>query len=86
MEDKMEEINTAQEHTRQIMITGFADSERSFEAAHTHNKDHFRMLEDDIKGVRHLIKDQSYKRKSDEMDNDGGQEDHELTDDENEDF
>eukprot|EP00972_Heterocapsa_arctica_P053491 7878202-Heterocapsa_arctica.AAC.1 len=85
----MEEINTAHDHTKQTMTTGFADTERSFEAAHTYNKDHIRMLEEDIKGVKHLIKDLPYKRKSDEMDKDEGdgrEEEQELTDEENEDF
>eukprot|EP00972_Heterocapsa_arctica_P038299 5638474-Heterocapsa_arctica.AAC.1 len=50
VEAKIEEINTTQDHTKQTMDMGFADMERSFEAAHTYNKDHFRMLEDDIKG------------------------------------
>eukprot|EP00972_Heterocapsa_arctica_P037313 5491251-Heterocapsa_arctica.AAC.1 len=54
VETKMEELSTAHDATKQTMILGFADMERSFEAAHTYNKDHFRMLEDDIDGVKHL--------------------------------
>eukprot|EP00972_Heterocapsa_arctica_P000493 71926-Heterocapsa_arctica.AAC.1 len=50
VEAKLEDINTTHDHTKQKMNMGFADLERSFEAAHTYNKNHFRMLEDDIKG------------------------------------
>eukprot|EP00972_Heterocapsa_arctica_P003767 560857-Heterocapsa_arctica.AAC.1 len=34
MEEKMEELNTTHDATKQTMIMGFADTERSLEAAH----------------------------------------------------
>eukprot|EP00972_Heterocapsa_arctica_P066058 9745167-Heterocapsa_arctica.AAC.1 len=84
VETKMEEITTTHDHTKQTMIMGFTDMERSFEAAHDYNKYHFKIQADDIKGVKHLVKDLPYKRKSDEMDKYHGEEEEELTDEENE--
>eukprot|EP00972_Heterocapsa_arctica_P011168 1636573-Heterocapsa_arctica.AAC.1 len=69
MEEKME-LNTTHDATKQAMIVCFADTERSLEAAHDYNKEHFRLLEGDIRGVKRAVKDIDHKRKSNEMDED----------------
>eukprot|EP00972_Heterocapsa_arctica_P097319 14358036-Heterocapsa_arctica.AAC.1 len=66
MEEKLGEIEVTQEATKQIMHIGFKDMETSHLAEHDYVKDKFGMLEDDIRGVRHLVKDLSNKRKSSE--------------------
>eukprot|EP00972_Heterocapsa_arctica_P053442 7872197-Heterocapsa_arctica.AAC.1 len=51
------------------MTTGFKDTETSIQAEHDYVKDKFHHMEQDILGVRHLVKDLN-KRKSNEMDED----------------
>eukprot|EP00972_Heterocapsa_arctica_P025189 3711972-Heterocapsa_arctica.AAC.1 len=72
MEEKLGEIEVTQEATKQITHIGFKDMERSLLAEHVYVRDKFGMLEDDIRGVKHLVKDLNNKRKSSEVDEDSG--------------
>eukprot|EP00972_Heterocapsa_arctica_P036359 5350822-Heterocapsa_arctica.AAC.1 len=66
METKLEEIEVTQEATKHIMTMDFKDTETSIQAEHDYIKDKFRHMEEDILGVRHLVKDMNNKRKSNE--------------------
>eukprot|EP00972_Heterocapsa_arctica_P054259 7996681-Heterocapsa_arctica.AAC.1 len=77
LETRMDDLVATHDSTKQTMIIGFRDIEKSFDQEHTYNSKNHEELEDDIKDVKLLIKDGTTKRKSIQIEQDAAAEEEE---------
>eukprot|EP00972_Heterocapsa_arctica_P106640 15707212-Heterocapsa_arctica.AAC.1 len=70
IKEKLGEIELTQEAAKQMADIGFKDIERSFLTEHAYIREKFGQMEDNIRGVKHLVIESSNKRKNSEMDED----------------
>eukprot|EP00972_Heterocapsa_arctica_P058596 8641525-Heterocapsa_arctica.AAC.1 len=70
IKEKLWEIELTQEAAKQMADIVFKDIEKSFLTEHAYIREKFGHMGDDIRGVKHQVRELSNKRKNSEMDED----------------